>query len=358
MPTDIRRAFGITAVFAAGLFLGWPMAVVGAVLTALLLRAPAALSLSAILRLVLVTAGMSLLSWLLFSALLPYPAVYLGAMSVGVVLSFAWVVSGAGTVAGVLALLATMLLPNVILMSRDLGLTLAVWIPLNLLIAGIVSGLAFSLFPTSPSDAPARQAQEQADFRPARRITRMSLVTLPFALVFFLSGSSAVLVLFFVALLSLQLAATPDAGPAVARAMLRSNALGAAVAVLCYELTVVAPSEVTPVLLCLLTCLSLDALARSEHPFAPYAGSAITTALIVYGGSIGPFADEADVKGITRVLQIAGAALYVNLAYIVVDAFWPEEPSGEALRRSLREAIYAGRRHRSGASGTAPKEIP
>ena len=113
-------------------------------------------------------------------------------------------------------------------------------------------------------------------------------------------------------------------GKAVAKAMLTANLLGAAISIICYEVNVIAPVILTPILLCLLFCFVLGALGKSQIPLAAAAGSALTTVLIVYGGSIAPFSDEADVKSITRVLQVAGAAFFVIVAYIIVDEFWPE----------------------------------
>jgi len=202
---------------------------------------------------------------------------------------------------------------------------LAAWIPVNLLIAGFTSGLMFTLLPAKPPVATQKSQQSAPEFDKGRRMLRMSLVTVPFALAFFVSGGTALLVLFFVALLSQQLAAMPAAGKSVAKAMLTANLLGAAVAILCYEINVIAPSIVTPALLCLSLSLGLGTLGKSNSPLAPAASSAITTALIVYGGSIAPFSDEADVKSVTRVLQIASALFFVILAYVVVDEFWPEK---------------------------------
>ncbi len=269
-------------------------------------------------------------SWYLSSILVPYQVVYLAAVCIAIVMSFAWSLSGAGLLPGVLALMAAMMVPNLVLQSRDLALVLAGWVPVNLLIAGFTSGLMFTLFPAKPQVAQQKAKQAAPEFDTGRRMLRMSLVTVPFAFVFFVSGASALLVLFFVALLSQQLAAMPAAGKSVAKAMLTANMLGAGVAILCFEINVLAPSLVTPALLCFLLCLSFGTLGKSGHRFAPAAGSAITTALIIYGGSIAPFSDEADVKSVTRVIQIAGAAFFVILAYVVVDEFWPEKERREA----------------------------
>ncbi|MFA3917063.1 DUF2955 domain-containing protein [Ruegeria hyattellae] len=320
----LRLAIGVTGLFSLGLLLGWPLAVVGAVFAALFLQAPAALPLAAFGKLFMFSIGLMFISFLLSSIFAPYPVVFLIMVAIGIVLSFVWSVSGAGVLPGVIALMGALMIPNLVLQSQDLALVLVFWIPLNLLFAGFASTLMFVLIPAQPpADAKPKGTPKQ-DFDPQRRIVRMSLVTVPFALAFFVSGASALLVLFFVALLSQQLAAMPAAGKTVAKAMLTANLLGAAVSIICYEINVIAPIILTPILLCFFFCLTLGTLGKSQVPLAAAAGSAITTALIVYGGSIAPFSDEADVKSITRVLQVASAAIFVIVAYIVVDEFWPE----------------------------------
>lgn len=321
----IRLALGVTSVFALGLLLGWPLAVVGAVFTALFLQAPAALPLAAFAKLFVFSIGLMFVSFFLSSVFAPYPVVFLILVAIGIILSFTWSVSGAGVLPGVIALMGALMIPNLVLQSQDLALVLVFWIPLNLLFAGFVSTLMFVVVPAEPQTAAQKKAQASSEFDPHRRIVRMSLVTVPFAMAFFISGASALLVLFFVALLSQQLAAMPSMGKTVAKAMLTANLLGAAVSILCYEINVVAPVILTPILLCLFFCFTLGTLGKSQIPLAAAAGSALTTMLIVYGGSISPFSDEADVKSITRVLQVAGAAFFVIAAYIVVDEFWPEK---------------------------------
>ncbi|WP_171207152.1 MULTISPECIES: DUF2955 domain-containing protein [unclassified Ruegeria] len=320
----IRLALGVTGVFALGLFLGWPLAVVGAVFTALFLQAPTALPLAAFAKLFVFSIGLMFISFLLSSVFAPYPVVFLILVAIGIILSFMWSVSGAGVLPGVIALMGALMIPNLVLQSQDLALVLVFWIPINLLFAGFVSTLMFVMIPAEPQTVAQKKADAPPDFDRYRRIVRMSLVTLPFAMVFFVSGASALLVLFFVALLSQQLAAMPSMGKAVAKAMLTANLLGAAVSIICYEVNVIAPVILTPILLCLFFCFTLGALGKSQVALAAAAGSALTTVLIVYGGSVAPFSDEADVKSITRVLQVAGAAFFVIVAYVIVDEFWPE----------------------------------
>ncbi|WP_164660119.1 DUF2955 domain-containing protein [Tropicibacter sp. Alg240-R139] len=322
----LRLAFGVTLAFGLGLVLDWPLAYIGAVFAALFLQAPIGLPLAAFGKLFVFSIGLMLISFVLSAVFAPYSVVFLILVAIGIILSFVWSVSGAGVLPGVIALMGALMIPNLLLQSQDLALVLVFWIPLNLFFAGCVSTLMFTLIPAAPPSATAqKKAQAATDFDRARRITRMSLVTVPFAIVFFLSGSSALLVLFFVALLSQQLAAMPSAGTTVAKAMLTANMLGAGVAIVCYEINVIAPVLVTPILLCLLFCLTLGALGKTKIPLAAAAGSAITTAIVIYGGTIAPYSDDADIKSIVRVAQVATAAFFVIIAYVVVDEFLPEQ---------------------------------
>lgn len=320
-------------VFTIGLLVGWPMAFIGALFTTLFLQAPGPLPPKVSLKLFTLALVLMVVSYMVSSILAPYPAVFLAAVCIAIVSSFTWSLSGAGILPGVLALMAAMMIPNVVYSSKELALVLASWIPINLLIAGYTSALMFLIIPVKEPAAAKEAAKPAAEFDPVRRLVRMSLVTVPFAMFFFLSGSTALLVLFFVALLSQQLAAMSGVGKTVGKAMLLSNGLGAIVAILCFEINVIAPSLVAPALLCMLFCLGLGMLGKSKSKLAPAAGSAITTALVIYGGSIGYFADDADAKSITRVLQIGSAVMFVIIAYIVVDEFLPErEPQKKSAK--------------------------
>lgn len=155
MRTEDRNAvyrleLVVTGVFSLGLFLGWPLAVVGAVFTALFLQAPAALPLAAFAKLFIFPIALMFVSFLLSSVFAPYPVVFPILEAIGVILSFIWSVPRAGVLPDVIALMGALMIPNLVLQSRDLALVLVFWIPLNLLLAGFVSTLMFTLIPAPP----------------------------------------------------------------------------------------------------------------------------------------------------------------------------------------------------------------
>ena len=175
----------------------------------------------------------------------------------------------------------------------------------------------------------------------------MSLVTIPFAMLFFLSGSGMLITLFFVAILSMQLAAARGAGPAVAKGMLKANLIGGIAAIIAYEITVIAPLMLVAMLAVTLAALTLARWFVSERADSALAGSALTTLIIVYGGAISPFTGDADVKMLDRLWQVGFALGFVLLAYLVVDALVPLDKGTNAPPRGLRALVRRRRAQRA-----------
>ncbi len=141
MPIEDRRSIlrltvGTTGVFALGLFLGWPLAMIGSVFTALFLQAPRPMPPKVSVKLFTFAIVLMMASWLVFSMLAPYQFVFLACVAIAIVLSFVWSIAGAGILPGVLALMAAMMVPNIIVQSAELAYILVVWIPMTLLCGG------------------------------------------------------------------------------------------------------------------------------------------------------------------------------------------------------------------------------
>ena len=334
MPIEDHRSVARLTLGASGLFLivfvaDWPLGMVGVVFAVLFLQAPAAPGFAQIMS--LAGTGWACLGggWLLFGALAAHKPAFLIALVLGIALSFAWSLAGAGLLQGILALMGALMMSNIVLTSPGIAGALVLWIPLNLAIAGLTANALFALIPPPPPDPRHRakppEAEPHIDIN--RRLLRMTLVTAPFAIAIFFMGSNAILALFFVAILAQQLAARPEIRGAAARSLLMANLIGAFAAILAYEITAAAPILPVPVVICVLACLVFGSLAQSGSAFSASAGSALTTMLIIFGGTLAPFADEADFKSVARVAQVAGAAIFVILAYRVVDILLPERAS-------------------------------
>ncbi|PSL18358.1 DUF2955 domain-containing protein [Shimia abyssi] len=334
----LRLALGASASFSVAILAGWPLATFSTVFVVLFLQGPAPMPGRAMWKLFQTAFVFLAFSWMLSSALLAYPVPYLMAIATAVALSFYWSTTGAGTLGVVLALMSALMIPNLVITSRELSLILVAWIPLNLFVAWLWTVLMFTLIPPIPlPSASAKSAGPPPD--PARLVLRMSLVTIPFAMLFFLSGSGMIVTLLFVALLSMQLAAATGAGPKVAKGMLMANVIGGIAAIIAYELTVIAPLMLTAMLAFTVASIALARWFVSERADASLAGTSMSTLVILFGGSIAPFGDDADVKMFDRLYQIGFALAFVLLAYLVVNAFLPTIRAArqDAQKSNLKE---------------------
>lgn len=318
----LRLALTPAAVFCAGLILGWPLFYVGAVFATLFTQTPHPLTTRAGARLLVNATAIMGVAWLLATWLNPYPVVFLLGICIALGLAFRCSVSGGSTILVVLLLLGTLLVPFLVRTSSVLAWDIALSLVANIAIALASSWVAFAVFPAADATRTAPPAPAPVTrFDPNRRLARMCLVSIPFAIVFFVSGSGAALTLIFVAILATQLAASTEAGPTVARTMLAANVLGGIVAVIIYEAIVIAPLLPFAILAVLATCLALaDRFTRGDA----LAGSALTTVLILLGGSLGVFSEEADVKMLGRIWQIGLALVYILSAFVLIDRWLPE----------------------------------
>ncbi len=335
MPTEInpglerrglRLAVGVSSSFALAILIGWPLATICTVFVVLFLQAPGPMPAVAIRTLFRQAVVFLVASWIFSTMLAPYPVAFLMALALAVATCFYWSTTGAGVLSVVLALMAALMLPTLVLTSQDLALILVIWIPLNLVFAWLWTVAMFKIYPPTPQGAAAAAKPPQPHYDPKRLVLRMSLVTIPFAIYFYLIGSGALVTLLFVAILSQQLSAATGAGPVVARNMMKANFIGGLVAIACYELTVIAPTMLTAWLAFAVAAFLLAFWFISDRPDASMGGSALTTVVILFGGSIAPYGKDADVKMIDRLVQIGNALIFVLIAYIIVDAFFPLEP--------------------------------
>ncbi|SNS74606.1 Protein of unknown function [Tropicimonas sediminicola] len=322
----MRLALGPAVLFILGVAFDWPMAFVGAVFAALFLQAPAPPSLAGGTKLVLTALGLLMLAAAVFSLLQPYPVHYLIGVCLAVLWAFGLSVRGRSPLLVVLALLAALLVPLLARGSVELAVGVVFWLSANMVFALLTTWAAFVLLPV-PEQAHVQQEAPQGgepEFDPERRLVRMALVTVPFALAFFLVDGGAPLTLLFVAILAQQLAASTEDGPAVAGAMLAANLIGGLAAVTAHELVVAATFFPFLALVVLAVCLGFGWWHASERPDSALAGSAMTTFLILFGGAIAPLSDSAEVAMLSRLGQIGLALAWVLTAFVVLDALLPE----------------------------------
>lgn len=324
----LRLGLAPATLFALGMLFNWPVFYLAAVFAALFTQAPVPMPVSAGVRLLGLSAIMLAAAWVLSAALLPYPIVFLACVALALGAALRAAIQGANVLVVVLAMLAALLVPFLAKLSLGLAGLVSVWLVINMALAMLAGWAAFALFPAGP--LPETSVSQKAPaFDPERRLARMCLVSIPFAVFFFAIESDAALVLIFVAILATQLAASTAAGPVVARVMMLANVLGGIAAVLIYEALVIAPFLPLAMLLVFAACLFFAARAAAGNPLA---GSALTAVLILVGGSLGPISDGAEVKMLTRLWQVGLALIYILSAFVLVDRWLPEkeQPRSEA----------------------------
>ncbi len=222
-------------------------------------------------------------------------------------------------------LIAILLVPNISVQS----FALAQIISLNLVEISleciVCVWICYYLFPAS--DAPTEQAVKptievdytRTDYQ--RALTR-TLVIMPIVLMFyFFDLMSALLVLVFIAILSMQ--AGFGAGFKAGKALIIGNLIGGLLAVVIYEVYTVVPILSFFLLTISFIGLVIGRKLFSDIPTAPLFGMAFSTFLLIIGSSTGGGDSTANEKVWVRVIQIMAAVIYVALAFGLIDK-WRE----------------------------------
>ena len=272
-------------------------------------------------------------AWGLSAALLPYPVVYLIFICAGILLAFHLQLRSGDLLLSVFAVISALLIPYLTRTSPDLASTIAFWLMGNLLIAMVASWAFFALFPEPATQEPetGKTRNSVSDYDTSRRLFRLALVALPFVVVAFVFDVITPFVLVFVAIQSTQIVANSGSQGSLSQSMLIANAIGGMVAIVVYEALVVVP------LLPFALVVILAAIVWFAHRVV--SGdvgmmSALTAFLILVGGTLMPFSDDAQTAMVFRLWQLLLAFGYLSIAFAVVDRFFPER-AGQITSNTL-----------------------
>jgi hypothetical protein len=201
-------------------------------------------------------------------------------------------------------------------------------------LAILASYVFFTLIPPEDGPPPAKPAKpEVSESEASWRAARMTLVTAPYAILFFSFGWSAVLSLIFIAMLALALSGAASA--AMGRTLLVANVAGGIVAIMAYELLVIAPNFLFMTALVLTIMLAGARILASGGPYAPYAGSALNAMMVLLGGAMVPLGGEVDAAFLDRMLGIGFAVLYIAAAYRLVESNPVTDDAGDAKENTV-----------------------
>ncbi|MDX1395125.1 MAG: DUF2955 domain-containing protein [Gemmatimonadota bacterium] len=318
-----RYALGATLSVAIAMGIDWQLSYVAPVLTINLLGSGKPRpSVKLFVGIVGVLGLLGILGMLLSSALLPYPGVFLLVDGLVVYLLYYAAGRGASSTAIALLLIGATVIPVVGLQSIEVSSVVAEGLVWGAVVALGVVLLSHVLIPDPPlsSDAEAQAEAEATAVRPSARyaaeFARLNtLVVYPLVCFFFITGSTAVIVLVFAAFLSVR----PDmaSGVQAGKALLVGNAMGGLTAVIMYEMLVMMPQFPFFLLLTLLGGLYFGWRTFRGDPKGPLWTMAFQTAILVVASTTSMYGD-ADAKAFTRVVQIGTAVVYLVVAFRIV----------------------------------------
>ena len=326
----LRYALGSTFAMAVAMGFDWQLSFLTPVLVVSFLGSPAprpaAKKLVTFGLVVAVACVAGLAVGLLF---VPFPIVYL--LMLGLLLFHLFYANTRGAPALLITwmLIALLLIPIIASLSSALAVAIAARIVFGSAIALVIVWLAHIAMPDPPQAADAASAPTADKTSPAEpniyRALLSTAVVFPVAALFFaFQSASSLVILIFIALLTLQpsLAAGYKAG----LALILGNLAGGIASMIFYDLLVVAPHFGFMVLLTLLSALIFGAGLFSSRRWAPLFGMAFSTLLLIIGSTTSSYGEAGD-KASTRVIQITLAVIYAVVAHNLILNLFPRRES-------------------------------
>ena len=317
-----RYALGATLAMALSMGIDWQLAYLTPVLTINLLGSGGPRPSLKFLATVPVVIGLVALAGVVISAsLLSYPVVFLIIDGLAIYLLYYAAARGAPQLLVALVLIGLTVIPVVSLLSPGLAVAVAGGLFLGTVGAVFTVWVAHFLIRDPPGGGPAQaggRASGSPELTPEEAATWAGVTTLviyPAVCFFYLTGSTAVIVLVFIAMLSVRL--DPASGARAGKALVIGNAMGGLLSIVMYELLVIMPQYGFMLLLTLLGALYFGGRTFSGARTGPLWTMAFQTAILIVASTTSLYGD-ANAKAFTRVLQIGVAVGYVTLAFTVI----------------------------------------
>lgn len=318
----LRYAVGTSLAMGVALGIAWPLSYLTPVLVQSFLGPPAARPrLKAAAVFIAVIAVACLAGVWLCRLLLPYPLAFVLVIGLALFHIFYAKTRGAPVLLVTWLLISITVLPIVSAQSMQLSIIVSRGLIFGASAAFAFVWLAHALVPDPPAPpgfvppeapGPVADATTTAGERIAEAYTATAVV-FPVVIYFnVFERTDAVLILVFVALLSMQSGFADDFKAGLA--LIAGNVMGGIVAILIYNLLVVVPLLWYMMLLTLLGGLLFGARLFSGARIAKLFGSAFSTTLLIVGSTTTSTGDAGGTV-LTRVVQISVAVSYVVLAF-------------------------------------------
>lgn len=221
-------------------------------------------------------------------------------------------------------LIAILVIPNIALQSSELATVVAMNLVVDAICAILLIWVIFLLFPENQQwitkqekNHAAPKAEPTVKVRFSTALTS-ALVVMPVYLVFyFATVSNALVILVFIAILSMQPAFAKNFR--IGKALIIGNTIGGLAAMFAFEILTVVPEYSYLILLVLLGGLIFGQHVFDKKPLAPVYGMAFSTFLLIIGSVTGSSGEDAGGKVWWRVLQIMIAVIYVVSAFGLIE---------------------------------------
>lgn len=226
-------------------------------------------------------------------------------------------------------IISLLVIPMVSMQSAQLGKTVAVNLFLNAVLAMVLVGLVYFIFPESNHETAASKKPAPIPLTESQRFIaagKQILVVAPLLIAFFIfNWTGAILVLIFVSILSMNPAA---ANKKLGLALIAANLGGGLAAIAAFNLLTVVPNLVFLALITLLTGLLFGTGLFSQKPAATLFGTGFSTFLLILG-NVTSFIGEAGEMVWSRILQLGIVVIYIVVAFFVVNHFIPSEKTSK-----------------------------
>ena len=336
MVRTIRYAVGTALAVALAMGIDWQLSYLTPILALSFLAPPAQRpdpkGMAAFIGIVALASGAGVF---VSATLLVYPVAFLLVEGLLLFLLFYRNARGAPPLQTTFLMIALTVIPVLALQSMALAVGVAQGLVMGA--AGAMGSvwLAYVLIPDPVAEEPSTPDGASASGKPAlpspeQCISRAwinTIVVFPVVALYLYTGLTSVLVLVFIALLSVQ----PDVttGTKAGRALIVGNAIGGLAAIVMFELLVMVPEFVFLILITLLAGLLFGGKLFSGAPTAPLFGMAFSTMLIVVLSATSAYG-EADTKAWIRVLQIIAAVVYLVVAHRAVRSLTGKSETNHA----------------------------
>ena len=320
----LRLGIGVTITFLIALLYDWTLAYLAPIFVAPMLQAPVGPSLGS-------SATMLLGTFVVFAGGLytaglsqVYPAFFLIALFPALFWTFRFGLRGGSTLMTLFILCGLILLPLMSGTKIAVGRNVAFSFVQDIAVSLAVTMVMYALIPPLPTEPAVKPKPMLPPDEVTRRAALLSVVTGSYAVLYLSFGWSNVHTPIYIALYASSL--DLSRGSAAAKGILAANIAAGLLAMLLYQLTMMAPYVPFVAVMILTVNLVLAQMITSKAPWARLASFALSVLMILYGGSIRPFSDGGGSNFIDRFGELTMAAIWAIGALIVLEIYFPKKP--------------------------------